>query len=194
MNLIRPESSQPIPPHAYKVFSGVLFEVWQWEQKMYDGSTTVFEKLKRPDTVVVFPVLPDGKILLSKQEQPCKPPFIGAFGGRVEAGEDILLAVKRELLEESGYEASEFVLWNARQPVSKIEWAVYTFVAKGLRRTKEPELDAGEKIAPFTASLDELCTLVRQKQFSEKEIVPDLYEALIDDEKKKELERLFSVL
>src|SRR3989344_6006543 len=102
-----------IPPQAKRVFKGVIFDVYQWEQKMFDGTTTTFEKLKRPDTVVVFPILPDGRILLTEQEQPGKQLFIGATGGRVDENEDILESAKRELLEESGYKAEEYVLWDA---------------------------------------------------------------------------------
>ncbi len=54
-------------------------------------------------------VLPDGRIILTEQEQPGKEPFIAACGGRVDEGEEILTAAKRELLEESGYEAKEFI-------------------------------------------------------------------------------------
>lgn len=50
-------------------------------------------------TFVVFPVLPDGRILLTEQEQPGREPFIGACGGRIDEGEDALTAAKRELLE-----------------------------------------------------------------------------------------------
>jgi hypothetical protein len=134
MNIQRPKSKQPIPDYAKRVFKGVIFDVYQWEQEMYDGTKATFEKLKRPDTVVVFPVLPDGRILLTEQEQPGKEPFIGATGGRVDEGEEILAAAKRELLEESGYEAEKYTLWHAAQPASKIEWAVYLFIAKGLKK------------------------------------------------------------
>src|SRR3989338_5132089 len=98
MEINRPKSKQPIPENAKKVFDGVLFDVYQWEQKLFDGTKTVFEKLKRPDTVVVFPVLDDGKIILTEQKQPGKELFIGATGGRIDDGEDILEAAKRELL------------------------------------------------------------------------------------------------
>ena len=101
MEINRPKSKQPIPDNAKKVFGGVLFDVYQWEQELFDGTKTLFEKLKRPDTVVVFPVLDDGKIILTEQEQPGKEPFIGATGGRVDEGEDILEAGKRELPEEN---------------------------------------------------------------------------------------------
>ena len=191
MEISRPKSKQPIPDNAKKVFSGVLFDVYQWEQELFDGTKATFEKLKRPDTVVVFPILEDGKIILTEQEQPGKEPFIGATGGRVDEGENILEAARRELLEESGYEASEFVLWDAQHPTSKIDWVVYTFIAKGLKKVAGMNLDAGEKISLKLVDLEEFIELAINKNFVEKEITPKLYEAKLYPEKKEELKKLF---
>ena len=189
----RPVSKQPIPPHAKKVFAGVLFDVYQWEQEMFDGSTATFEKLKRPDTVVVFPVLDDGHILLTEQEQPGKPPFIGAAGGRVDEGEGILAAAKRELLEETGYEAEEFELWHAEQPASKIEWAVFLFVAKGLKKVTEMNLDAGEKIRLKPVTFDEFVEIATgDNNFAEREIIPYVLRAKLDPDKMAKLRALFA--
>jgi ADP-ribose pyrophosphatase len=192
MKIIRPISSQPIPDHAECVFKGKVFDVYQWQQEMYDGSIKTFEKLKRSDTVVVFPVLDDGRIIVTEQEQPNKAPFYGACGGRVDEFEDILEAVKREFLEEAGYEASEYVLWKSVQPASKIDWAVYIFIAKGCKKVAEQSLDGGEKIELKPVSFDELLQMGRDPKFMEKEIVPDLYEALIDREKYTTLKQLFT--
>jgi ADP-ribose pyrophosphatase len=172
---------------------GVIFDVYQWEQKLYDGTTTTFEKLKRPDTVVIFPILPDGRILLTEQEQPGKEPFIGACGGRVDEGEDVLAAAKRELLEESGYEADDFFLWDAQHPASKIEWVVYTFIAKGLRKVADLNLDGGEKIELKPVTLDELIEIGNSRNFSEKEVASKILEAKYDLGKRKELEELFKL-
>lgn len=35
-----------LPPQAKKVFTGQIFDVYQWEQEMYDGSFETFEMLK----------------------------------------------------------------------------------------------------------------------------------------------------
>src|SRR3989338_10465949 len=192
MEINRPKSKQPIPDNAKKCFGGVLFDVYQWEQELYDGSKTTFEKLKRPDTVVVFPVLDDGRIILTEQEQPNKKNFIGATGGRVDEGEDVIDAAKRELLEESGYEAERFVLWTAEQVTSKIDWAIFVFVAKGLQKVAEQNLDAGEKINLKIVTFDEFIEIVTDPRFAEKEIVSKVLEALLDPSKMKALKDLFS--
>lgn len=192
MDIQRPKSKQPIPEHAKCVFNGVMFDVYQWEQELYDGTKTTFEKLKRPDTVVVFPILPDGRILLTEQEQPGKKAFVGATGGRVDEGEEILAAAKRELLEESGYEAEKYILWHAEQPASKIEWAVYLFIAKGLKKMADINLDGGEKIKLKPVTFDEFIELGTSKGFEEKEIVPHLMEAKFYPKKKEELRKLFN--
>jgi len=194
MNIERPKSKQPIPNDAKMVFKGVIFDVYQWQQELYDGTKATFEKLKRADTVVVFPVLPDGQIVLTRQEQPGKEPFLGATGGRVDEGEDILSAAKRELLEESGYEAEEFILWDAQHPTSKVDWVVYTFIAKGLKKVSDINPDAGEKIELFTVTLDELIEMGLKENFAEKEIAKKFFEAKLDISKKSELEELFKPL
>lgn len=193
MELPRPASSQPIPEHEEKVFSGVLFDVYQWEQKLYDGSTATFEKLTRPDTVVVFAVTEDQQIVLTEQEQPGKAPFVGAAGGRVDEGETPLEAAKRELLEETGYEAQEYTLWDARHPTSKIDWVVYTFIAIGAKKVSETALDAGEKILLKLVDFDTFLDIGTQQNFSEREIVPELYEAKLDPQKKTQLATKFGI-
>lgn len=191
MNQLKPRSKQPLPPNATKVFEGVIFDVYQWQQVLYDGTTTTFEKISRPDTVVVFPILPNEQILLTKQEQPGKEPFIGATGGRVERGEDVLSAASRELLEETGYKAGEYQLWKAIQPISKIEWSVYIFIARNLSQVTTPNLDSGEKIELFPVNFDSFIEIALQPNFYEQEVFRDVVEAKLHPEKKAQLRQLF---
>src|SRR3989338_8402924 len=91
-----------LPKNAKRVFKGEIFEVWQWRQKMYDGTTETFEMLKRPDTTQVIAVIED-KILILKQKQPNNASaFLSLAGGRREKNESALNSAKRELLEETG--------------------------------------------------------------------------------------------
>jgi ADP-ribose pyrophosphatase len=182
-----------IPEHAKCVFTGVIFDVFQWEQELYDGTKTTFEKLARPDTVTVYGILPDGKILLTEQEQPGKPAFVGPTGGRVDPGEDARTAAQRELREESGYEADEWILWATTEPISKMEWTIHTYVAKGLRKVSDQALDGGEKIALMPVTFDEFLDIATQDNFRETDVKLKVLEAKLDSEKMHALKTLFSL-
>ncbi len=191
MTIPRPEPLQTIPDDARVAFRGKLFDVIQWNQKLYNGDTAVFEILRRPDTVVVFPILPDGRILLTRQEQPGKAPFIGAAGGRIDPGEDPEHAAARELLEETGHTAQKLTLWDARQVTSKLDWAVYTFIAHGVMPASAQNLDSGEKIDLMPVTFDEMLDFAARGDLAEGEMVPVFLHAYYNAERKKALQELF---
>jgi len=166
----RPQSRQPLPSNAKCVFKGILYDVYQWNQEQFDGSFKTFEKLKRTDTAQVIPITKDKRIVLTEQRQPGKFSFVGVPGGRVDEGEDVFVAAKRELLEESGYESARWELWDAIQPSSKIEWAVFTFLAKDCEKTTDINPDEGEKIKVRLVNFDEFVELVSGERFYNKEI------------------------
>jgi 8-oxo-dGTP pyrophosphatase MutT (NUDIX family) len=178
-----------MPDDSKLVFKGVIFDVYQWQQKMYDGTFATFEQLKRADAVAVIPVLPDGKILLIEEEQPnYKRMHIDLPMGRIEEGEDPLHAAKRELLEETGHEASEWILFHSYQPVNKIEWAIFTFVAKGVRRVAEKSLDIGEKIELKPVSRKDFFDLVLEQDVGGPPLIRTVLEAKLDPDKSAALE------
>ena len=192
MEIKRPPSKQPLPENAKLVFKGIMFYTYQWEVDGYDGSKKFFEKLKRPDTAMIIPVTENGRIIIALQEQPHKPPFIGTIGGRVDEGEDILEAAKRELLEETGYEAKDWILFDSIQPVSKIEWAIYTFIAKSCKKVAEQDLDGAERIDLKFVSFDEFINLaVNDDKFGD-EFRIKILEAKLDPKKMEEFKNLFT--
>lgn len=186
----RPKIRQPIPPHAKKAFSGQLFDVYQWEQELFDGTTSIFEKLKRRDTVVVVPVLPERKLLINEDEQPGRDMVLTFPGGQIDEGETPEHAALRELHEETGYVSDELEFWKAYQPVTKLDWVIFVFIARDCRREGELHLDGGERISSRTISFDELLTLSRDPRFQNRDIGDELIEARYDAKKRAELERL----
>lgn len=162
MAVVRPQSRQVRPANAKKVFAGKIFDVYQWEQQLFDGSTATFEQLARPDTTEVVSVLTNGKILVIEEEQPGKAPFLSLPGGRVEEGEQPEEAAARELREETGCVATSFSLWSAVQPVGKIDWAIFTFIAHGVTKVGEQQLDSGERVTAREVSFDEFLQLARE--------------------------------
>ncbi len=170
MQITRPQGLRPIPKNASKVFEGQIFDVYQWPQKMFDGSTVTFEKLKRPDTVSILPITNQKTILMARQQQPGMSEFISLFGGRVDPGEKPWQAAKRELLEESGYQSSSWELWKAEQLLEKVDWAIFTFIAKDCELVKPQNLDSGEKISVFEVPFSEFVELIFKSNFRDREI------------------------
>lgn len=190
MRINRPSSKQPIPVSAEKVFSGDMFDVYQWKQELYNGEYTTFEKLKRSDTVSVLPVTKEGKIIISRQEQPGTEPFYGVLGGRIDEGEDPLTAAKRELIEEAGMESDDLMLWDAAQPIEKIDWVIYLFIARDCRKVQDQSPDAGEKIELLYVDFDEFIQYARRPDFRDSEISLKLFRIANDNEKLKKLKKL----
>lgn len=180
-----------IPTAAHSVFKGKIFEVFQWDQQLYDGSTGVFEMLKRPNTLQVIAVN-GNDLFITHEEQPTKGPFYSLIGGRQDEGETPLEGAKRELLEESGLVSDEWVLYKTYTPLTKIEWNIYTFIAKNCRKIGEQQLDGGEKISIKTVSFDEFTNLVFSEKFYGNEFAFDLMQMMYReperfDEFKKQL-------
>lgn len=175
MQIVRPQSRQPLPENAKKVFQGILFSVWQWEQQLFDGSKATFEKIKRRDTVGVIGVTEDKKILLTLQEQPGIQSFFGTPGGIIDEGEDVFEAAKRELLEETGCVSDKWELFDATQPTTKVDWAIFMFLAKDCKKIQEQKLDPGEKLEVLEVSWEEFLDYSKRKEFRDTELALKIY-------------------
>ena len=178
-----------IPDNAKKVFEGIIFDVYHWEQEMFDGTFSTFEAVKRKNSVTVVAVTEEGKIIVNHEEQPSKTPFISFPGGMVEASEDTLVAAKRELLEESGFVSEDWNEWFVSDPLDykKLEWNVYFYIAKNCKKLSEQHLDNGEKIITQLLSFDEFLELRKDTRSRNKDIAPYLEKAASSEEEKQKL-------
>lgn len=94
-----------------EVFSGRLLKVQLDHVTLPNGNDATREYIRHPGAVAVVPVLDDGRIVLVKQ---CRYP-LGTVMWEIPAGkldhgpeEDPLECAKRELSEETGYEAGSW--------------------------------------------------------------------------------------
>lgn len=162
-----PNDALLIPDNANLVFAGKIFDVYQWPQRLFDGSTETFEMLRRKDTVKII-AIKDDKIVITRQEQPRKGWFYDLPGGRNDnPSENELDAAKREMLEETGMTFDSWRLVEVHQPLLKIDWLVYTFIATDFISQKSQNLDGGERIEVKEVTLDQLKSLANtEKRFS----------------------------
>jgi len=146
MKKIIPEDSVLLPDQAERMFEGKIFDVYQWPQQLFDGSSHTFEMLKRPDTVTAICAV-ENKILVVNDEQPHLGARQSFPGGRVDKSDaGIEAAAQREILEETGYSFKNWRLIKVSQPYRKMEWFLYVLLAWDVAGQQPPNLDAGEKI------------------------------------------------
>lgn len=135
-----------LPSNAKMVFRWKKYEVWQWEQTMYDGSVKIFEKVRWLDTVTVI-ALVDDMIILQKQEQPYRWTFLSLPWWWIEDWESPIDSIKRELLEETWYSSDDIILWkNIPSYYSSLIRDSYYFIAKNCKKVQDLDLDNWEKI------------------------------------------------
>ncbi len=107
-----------------------------------DGSPGEFFLIEREPSVLII-AEQDGKLLIEEQYRyPIDSLTIEFPAGALNSGETPEEAARRELLEETGYAASELKSFGFMHTVGELK--LYLFTARGLSRVTEPQLEASE--------------------------------------------------
>ncbi|HVX26457.1 MAG TPA: NUDIX hydrolase [Parafilimonas sp.] len=133
-----------------------------------------------PEWATAFPVTAEGKIVLTKQyRHALNEVGIELPGGVVEKGESFEDGIKRELLEETGYEFDEIKPLGviSANPSTNTN-LMHMFLATGGRKIKEQALDDNEEIEILELSFDELMQLIDENKIMQSMHLSTIYYAL----------------
>ena len=179
-----------IPSRAKHVFKGILFDVFQWKQRTYNGSDKIFESVRYPDGAIILPLDSEGNIYYGRQKQPRGKVFYGLIGGTVEKNETPLQTAKRELEEEAGLKSTQWSKLFSRKVAGNIEMSIHYFIAKNCILTGKKNEDLGERIKLLKSSIDFFFEeIVSDETFRDLEFKSYLYSTLTKA-KAKELKTL----
>jgi 8-oxo-dGTP pyrophosphatase MutT (NUDIX family) len=133
-----------------------------------------FYVLDGADWINVIALTAEQKILIVEQyRHGTEDVTLEIPGGAVDRGDaDPLSAARRELLEETGHEASEWENLGFVHPNPAIQSnKCWTFVARGCRKVAEPRFDPGEDIEVKEFAREEIRGMLRDGRISHSLVV-----------------------
>jgi ADP-ribose pyrophosphatase len=144
------------------IYQGRVFGLRRDEVLEPSGLRTTREVITHPGSVVVLPVLPDGRIVMVRQYRHATRQYLWELvAGRKEPEETPKQGAARELLEETGYRAKQFKVFLDVFPTPGfLEERMYILLAEGLTAGEaQPEED--EKIEVRAFKLKELKQMIK---------------------------------
>jgi ADP-ribose pyrophosphatase len=144
------------------IYHGKIFGIRRDEVIEPSGVRATREVITHPGSVVVLPILPDGRILMIRQYRHAARQYLWELvAGRIDAGEKPKQAAARELIEESGYRARKFRIFLDVFPTPGfLEERMFILLAEGLTAgAAEPEED--EKIVSRAYNPKQLEEMIR---------------------------------
>jgi ADP-ribose pyrophosphatase len=150
------------------VYRGRMLRVNDDDVRLPDGSQARREYLLHPGAAIILPLFDDGSVLLERQfRYPVDQHCYELPAGKLETNELPLETAKRELLEETGYIASDWRELGRLFPcVGYSNEQIDFFLARRLE-FKGAQLDEGEFLETLRLPLAEGLDWVRRGRITE---------------------------
>lgn len=158
-----------------QIFSGRLLQVRRDTVRMPNGAEVTREYIRHPGAAAVLALTDDGCVVLERQYRyALARDFLEIPAGKVDAGDGLLDTAKRELLEETGYVASDWRrLATLHSAIGYSDEAIELFLARGLEQ-RARRLDAGEFLEVLLLPLAQAVAMVRDGSLTDVKTVTAL--------------------
>jgi ADP-ribose pyrophosphatase len=156
-------------------YAGKLLTLKEDQVALPDGGQGTREYVLHQGAAMVIPLFQDGSVLLERQfRYPLHTHFLELPAGKIDPGEQPLGTAKRELLEETGYAATEWRHLTTLHPcVGYSNERLELFIARGLKHEGHPGED-GEFLECVQLALDEALALVASGEISDSKTIVGL--------------------
>ncbi len=139
--------------------------VEEWTMKTHRGTERTFDIGIFSDAVMVIGFTSDDRwIIISQYLIAAQEHRFGTVAGFVEQGENPIAAAQREFLEETGYDAKEYVFLGSTMR-DKWETGMFHFyLAKGAFQVGPQQLEEAEDISVHVVETNQLIELLETNQ------------------------------
>ena len=157
------------------LYQGARFTVRQLELARRSGGSIRREVVVPANAVVVLPMLDEQTVVLIRNERFAVGQTLWELpAGTLEAGEDLALCAGRELLEETGYAASEVTRLIEFYPTPGFCTELLTaFLARDLA-FRGQDLDETERITTAVIPLNESIQMIRDNRIRDAKTIATL--------------------
>ncbi|MBL8540370.1 MAG: NUDIX hydrolase [Betaproteobacteria bacterium] len=157
------------------VYDGKLLEVREDNVSLPDGQTALREYIVHPGAVIILPMLDEHTVLVERQfRYPLHQHFLELPAGKIDPGEAHAVTARRELLEETGYEALEWThLFTAYPCVGYSNEKLEFYLAQHLRYVGHPG-EEGEFLETVALPVDQALSLLESGEITEAKTIMGL--------------------
>ncbi|MBR3933461.1 MAG: NUDIX hydrolase [Clostridia bacterium] len=150
------------------VFKGNVLEFKVDTVELPDGSLATRELVCHPGGVAVVPVDESGYVYLVRQyRKPYDEAVLEIPAGKRDKGEDPLCGAKRELGEETGLIAKEYINLGEFYPSpGYVDEVIYLYLATGLKEG-QAHPDEDEYVENEKIHIDTLCQMIMENKIKD---------------------------
>ena len=151
-----------------EVYQGRIFNFVTEELTLPNGRHTEMAFIRHPGSIAVVPLLEDHSVVMELQyRHPVSDYLFEIPAGTLEPGESPLDCAQRELIEETGFQAQEFIqLGKIHILPAYSDEEIHVFMAKGLTPARQ-DLDPDEIIEVVTYPLEQTIQMIAEGKITD---------------------------
>jgi ADP-ribose pyrophosphatase len=164
------------------LYRGRIINVRQDRVTVPGGQTAFREIVEHPGAVAILAFDGEGKVILVRQHrQPAAEILLEIPAGKLEANEEPLQCARREMLEETGYEGSDwreiFIFYPSP---GFCDEKIYLFRAEGLKEAESSTSDPDENLELTAIPLKNAWDMVIRGEIKDGKTIIALQYAMIE--------------
>lgn len=162
--LLNADGLEEVTQSSVCVYDGYFLDAHKDTVMLPNGHMAEREYLKHPGAVMVIPLFDNGDVLIERQYRyPLHNVFVEFPAGKMDEGEAPLITGQRELLEETGYTAAEWLhVTDIHNAIAYCDEVIHFYIAKGLEKRHDGQLDDNEFLQVMRVPLAELESWMRK--------------------------------
>ncbi len=161
-----------------KVYQGNVFSFALEDVTLPNDKRRSVPMIRHPGSTGIVPINPDGTVIMTCQYRHAVGEYLLEIpAGTIETGESPLECARRELEEETGFVAQEFIeIARTHIIPAYSDEKIHVYLARGLQRSVQ-HLDEDEIICVVKYPLEELLQLIRKGAITDALTILALHQA-----------------